>query len=124
VSALLVLSAIVVAAVSGIPALVAPRGTRHVSTVLLAVASILGLAGAALAFRTEGAIDAPWGIPGAAFSMRVDALSAFFLIPLFVVGFCVALYAEGYWPQSKAGGSSLRFFYGLEIGRASCRERV
>jgi hydrogenase-4 component B len=47
----------------------------------------------------------------------LDALSAFFLVPIFLVGGLAAIYGLGYWPQSKKPrtGRRLLFFYGLMV---------
>lgn len=47
----------------------------------------------------------PWSMPGGAFSLRLDGLSAFFLLPLFVVGLAGALYGAEYM---KGGRERLR----------------
>ena len=49
------------------------------------------------------------------FSLRLDALSAVFLLPAFLLGGCGLLYGTGYWPHTRLPGSStwIRTFYPL-----------
>ncbi|MBU0664827.1 MAG: hypothetical protein KJ990_09830 [Proteobacteria bacterium] len=44
----------------------------------------------------------PWSMPGGSFSLRLDGLSAFFLLPLFIVGLAGAVYATEYMQKEKA----------------------
>ncbi len=57
----------------------------------------LGAALAALAFRAEGTLSFPWSLPYGAFSVGIDPLSAFFLIPTFLLSGLAAAYAVGYF---------------------------
>ncbi len=59
---------------------------------------LLGLlaAGQGLAAGAAETFFLPLSIPGGAFSLRLDGLSAFFLLPLFVVGLAGALYGGEY----------------------------
>lgn len=44
----------------------------------------------------------PWGLPLASFSFRIDALSAFFLVPIAVLSICAAVYGVQYLePEEK-----------------------
>jgi hydrogenase-4 component B len=54
----------------------------------------------------------PWS-GGAFFSLRLDGLSAVFLLPAFFLGGCGLLYGTGYWPHAREPRSStwIRFFY-------------
>lgn len=75
----------------------------------------LGAAILCLLNREAYSLTVPWpGIMGA-FSLRIDALSAVFLIPAFFIAGTGLLYGCGYWPHSKLPGSSawIRFFYPL-----------
>ncbi|MGA7616492.1 MAG: proton-conducting transporter membrane subunit, partial [Thermoanaerobaculia bacterium] len=116
-TAVLILAGIVLCAVSGIPALFSTRSGARASTMLIALGGIAGIAGSIFALRGEiGIISEPWAIPGGAFHLRVDALSAFFIIPVFVVAFSCSLYSERSWPQSVRGAGVLRLFFGLVAG--------
>ena len=120
----LVLLAAGLAGLSGVPALLPGRlkeGGARASTILSVTASALGLAGAALALaggRARGTFVLPWGIPGGLFAAEVDALSALFLIPLFLVSGLGAVYGEAYWPLREHPESAprLRLFYGAMTG--------
>ncbi len=106
-------------ALSGLPGLLVPAGRRasqrfatwcHVLGCVLGVAA----AGLALAGGTSKAVFA-WPLPGGALTFTLDRLSAFFLVPVFVVAGLGSVYGEGYWPEAHhpESGRKLRFFYGL-----------
>jgi hydrogenase-4 component B len=120
VSAVLITGAAVLCAISGLPALTAPRGSRaacRISTALLMIAGAIGLIGAGLGLAgPTTTLSAPWAIPGGALRIRVDALSAFFAAPVFLLAAVGALYGEGYWPASRRRAGYVRFFYGLLAG--------
>jgi hydrogenase-4 component B len=63
------------------------------------VGSALGLA-QALSVLVQGAepapVDLPWSVPMGRLALGIDALSAFFLVPLFVVSALAAVYAIAY----------------------------
>lgn len=62
----------------------------------------------------------PWPAAGNSV-LGVDALSAFFLVPVFLVGGLGSIYGLGYWPQRQhmGDGHKLRFFWGtLTAGMA------
>lgn len=65
---------------------------------------LLGLiaAGQGLLAGTAATFVLPWAMPGASFSLRLDGLSAFFLLPLFIVGLAGALYGAEYMRKEKA----------------------
>jgi len=115
VSAMLIAVAVVICVVSGIPSLVSPRASR-LSLILILAGFAIGLAGAVVGFGAVREIAAPWAIPGGELRIRVDALSAFFVIPVFLLATCGAIYAEGYWPPQKPRAAYLRFFYGVLVG--------
>lgn len=83
------------------------RGADKVATFLGSGSSILGClfgliaAGQTLAAGVAEAFFLPWSMPGGAFSLRLDGLSAFFLLPLFVVGLAGALYGAEYMKGGK-----------------------
>ena len=49
--------------------------------------------GSGLAFR--------WPVPGGAFRIDVDGLSAMFLLQIFLVSLLGAIYGLGYWKQTE-----------------------
>ena len=63
----------------------------------------------------------PGPFPGAEFSVAVDGLSAFFLVPVFLISLLGNIYGLGYWKQTEhpQNGRKLRLFYGtLTAGMA------
>jgi hydrogenase-4 component B len=123
----LVLWGIVLAGSSGVPGLVLGRHSmvgQWASTVLAVSAGALGLGGIG-AFWFAGAsepIAQPWPLfPGVPFSVAVDGLSAFFLLPIFLISLLGNVYGLGYWRQTEhpENGRKLRLFYGtLTAGMA------
>jgi formate hydrogenlyase subunit 3/multisubunit Na+/H+ antiporter MnhD subunit len=71
------------------------------------LACLCGLAAAGQGLLAAGpeSFSLAWPLPGGAFSLRLDGLSAFFLLPLFIVGLTGALYGAEY---QKGGGARLR----------------
>ncbi len=119
----LIIVAIGLAAVSGAPGAVLPRRSQRgerVAAALMVSAALAGLAGAAGAFcgRPGGAPAAffPWPAAGNGL-VGLDALSAFFLVPVFLMGALGPLYGLGYWPQRRhpGNGRKLRLFWGLMV---------
>ena len=117
----LVLSGIILAAASGIPGLFSSRTStagQWATTLLAVLGAALGLAGVAR-FWTSGhssPIEQAWSIiPGAEFSIEMDGLSAFFLVPIFLISMLGSIYGLGYWKQTEhpANGRKLRLFYGV-----------
>ncbi|MHB8766755.1 MAG: proton-conducting transporter transmembrane domain-containing protein, partial [Deferrisomatales bacterium] len=119
----LVLLAAVLLALSGAPGLVLPRGSRAGEGLAVALAlagAAAGLAGAGLALAGAGGpgLDLPWTVPGARLRFEVDGLSAFFLVPVCLVGVLGSVYGLGYWSAAARPESAarLRGFYGLLLG--------
>ncbi len=79
-----------------------------------------GLAGLAAALRvllggTPESVRLPWSVPYGSFHLHLDALSAFFLIPLFLLAALAAVYGIGYMRKAAHGrnqGPSW-FYYNL-----------
>ena len=118
----LIVAAIALAAFSGVPGLFVPAGRRlgeRSSVVLLGLAAILGLAVAVWVLWSSRPLflDVGWTIPGSRLSLKVDALSGFFLVPIFAVPFLGAVYGLEYWNEAAHGesGGRLRFAYGLIV---------
>ena len=80
--------------------------------------SAAGIAGALIAFGggKGGQLLFPWPAVGGG-SIGIDGLSAFFLIPVFIVGGLGSIYGLGYWPQTKhqGNGRRLRLFWGFLV---------
>jgi formate hydrogenlyase subunit 3/multisubunit Na+/H+ antiporter MnhD subunit len=115
---LLALASVFVA-VSGVPGLFFPAGRaagQRVATVLHVAGCVLGAGAAAWALAGGGATARfAWPLPGASLTFVLDRLSAFFLVPVFVVAGLGSIYGEGYWPEARhpRNGRKLRAFYGL-----------
>jgi hydrogenase-4 component B len=117
----LVIGGIIVAALSGVPGLFFPRRSaagERIALVLLAAAAVSGGWGAvrALIIPSHGlGVALGWPVPGGAFRIQVDAISAMFLLQIFVVSFLGAVYGLSYWKQSEHpdNGRKLRLFYGV-----------
>jgi hydrogenase-4 component B len=77
--------------------------------------SAVGLAVAFGAMGKARSLALDWQVPGGDLAVRVDALTALFLVPLFVVAPLGAIYGLEYWRQSDhpGDGRKLRLFYGL-----------
>ncbi len=108
---------------SGLPGLLVGRSSAagercSLGMVLTGSAAGVWATVAALAAPVVPSIDIPWAVPGGAFSLAVDGVSACFLLPLFLVTALGALYGLGYWPQREqvATGNGLRLFYGILAG--------
>lgn len=105
-------------AVSGLPGLFMNAGSnagQRAANALLWLGALLGLTGAAIAFANPStAVYAPFG-PDTWWKIRVDALSAFFLLPVFLIPSLCSLYGLAYWPQLKhaENGQRLRFLFGM-----------
>ncbi len=56
-----------------------------------------------------------WGLPFGPCELVIDPLSAFFLLPVFLVSAAGSLFAVGYWPaaEHRTTERGLTFFYGL-----------
>jgi hydrogenase-4 component B len=117
----LVIVAIALAAISGIPGLFLSRMSRwgqRLAAVIMVGAALAGLAGACSALRT-GPLEVAWfPWPAAGNSLiGVDALSAFFLFPVFLMGGLGPVYGLGYWAQRRhpGNGRRLQLFWGFMV---------
>lgn len=107
-------------ALSGIPGLFLSWRSSFgqiMTTILSVSGAILGLIGSgwALVDGPGKGIALGWPIPGSELGLNVDALSAFFLIPVSLMAGLGSIYGLSYWKQSRhpRNGQRLRFFYGL-----------
>ncbi|HEX7527671.1 MAG TPA: hydrogenase, partial [Thermoanaerobaculia bacterium] len=107
---------------SGLPGLAFPSGrapAQRIATVLHVLGCVLGTAAAAWALAGDAVtIRLAWPLPGGSVTFSLDRLSAFFLVPVFVVSGLGAIYGEGYWAEARhpKNGRKLRCFYGLATG--------
>jgi hydrogenase-4 component B len=120
----LIFTATLLAALSGAPLLVpkllsASRG-QLLATFLMLLASLIGLTGAVMTLvlgRTE-LFTLPWTLPFDRPEIGIDPLSAWFLLPIFLIPGCAALYARSYWhaDQYPHNVRKMTFFFGLMAG--------
>ncbi len=116
-----VITAILLSAVSGVPGLFLHRSSgrgQWIAATGMVGAALAGLTGAWMALRPGpvSELHFPWPAAGDAI-VGVDALSAFFLVPVFLMGGLGAIYGLGYWPQAHKpeNGRKLRLFWGLLV---------
>ena len=122
-SGLLAIAAIAVAAASGLPGLLLRRRpvlAQRASAAALCGAAVLGVAAAVpvLAGAPPFLAHLPWRQPYASLALRLDSLSALFLLPILVVPALGAVYGLAYWPQERLGprAVALQLWYGLVAG--------
>lgn len=115
-SAILVLAGAVACIASGLPTRIGRRA-NIVTTPLIVAGAVTGLLGSVLGLlEPTTALALPWNIPGGAVALRVDALSAFFAAPVFLLAGAGGLYAERYWPIEHLRGDHVRIFFGIMTG--------
>ncbi|WP_243359491.1 proton-conducting transporter membrane subunit [Fundidesulfovibrio terrae] len=115
----LILAAMCSMGASGVPGLLSPRTSpwgQRIAASLMALGAVLGLAGAYLGYAApdDATLVLPWP-PASRSFIGVDALSAFFLVPIFLGGGLGSLYGLGYWRQREhpRSGRKLPLFWGL-----------
>lgn len=117
----LIVIALILAAASGLSGLVlspVSSSGQRIATGFMCASALFGLAGAGLALNIgEHSIsNFPWPALGNSI-IGIDALSAFFLVPIFLMGALGSIYGLGYWPQSRhpANSRKLVLFWGLLV---------
>jgi hydrogenase-4 component B len=122
VDAALLLGGVVLTAFSGLVGLPFARQSlwgQWLTTALAVVGSTCGLCGALSACHKPltDVFRGPSPIPGVDFVLAVDALSAMFVAPVFLISLLGSIYGLGYWKQSEhiENGRKLRLFYGLLV---------
>lgn len=117
----LIFTATLLAAISGVP-LLFPRllhasRAQLVAILLLLAASCAGLAGSIMTLFSGGSslFELSWTLPFGPAVFGIDQLSAWFLLPVFLVPGCAALYARSYWhaDQHPATVGKMTLFFGL-----------
>ncbi len=114
-----VLAAILVTAISGVPGLFIKKGAagQRFATIGAIVAALMALPSIISILLTQhtSTYVIAWNLPFDACEVAIDPLSAFFLIPIFVVFLCGSIYANGYWPAAshRSTEPGMTFFYGL-----------
>ena len=122
-SARLVVAAVLLVAASGVPGLFTrkPAGERF-ATALVVLAALSGMTGAGLVLAGAPAeLDLPWQVPGGRAALHVDAISAMFLLQIFLIAALGSIYGLAYWADRDhpGNGRKLRFFYGLLVAGLS-----
>ena len=101
----LVLAAIAAWLVLGAAGLAVPRRLRFISHVLFPASALVALLLAIVALGALGIAPQtavlPLGLPDLPFHVRLDALSAFFLLVLGAAGAAVSLFSAGYFRSSE-----------------------
>ncbi len=110
----LLLSAVAVLAGSGILAGLTSRRAGWPAAFGMAglfIATLLGVPACVMAMLPGHApemMSAAWKVPGGAFSVRLDALAAFFILPILIVSLLCGLYGaeylRAYMPRKAMGG--------------------
>jgi len=82
----------------------APRSAARANALVIAIAAVAcaGPAWHALARGESLALSLPWPVPGGAFAVALDPLSAFFLLPVAALSAICAVYAVGYLAHGDA----------------------
>jgi hydrogenase-4 component B len=114
--------AIIFTAISGVPALFFRRGNvavQRLAAVLMGIGVTSGLTAVFVTFYTgdnSPMFTFPWFVMGPCYT-GLDALSAFFLVPVFLMGGLGSIYGLGYWAQDRHPSNSkkLVLFWGLLI---------
>jgi len=109
-------------AASGLGGVFLPRrsaSSQWIAATLTVSAAVAGLTGAGLelACRQVDTLVLPFTVMGGQPVLAVDALSAFFLVPVFLMGSLGSIYGLGYWPQSHhlRTGGKVSLFWGLLV---------
>ena len=96
----------------GLAGLLAPRDLRFVGHTLYPLGALVGLSIAAVAFAALGrpaeVAVLPLGLPDLPFHLRLDALSAFFLLLLGGVGAAISIYSAGYLRKGEGNAPGLQ----------------
>jgi hydrogenase-4 component B len=119
----MILTAIVILSVSGLPAcLLSARSAagQRVATLLMFLGSLIGLGGIASSLNeaTPPTLCVSWFLPFGQFMITIDSISILFLAPIFLVPALGSIYGLGYWKQSEhlENTRQLVLFYGLLAG--------
>lgn len=117
--ATLAIIAVVAMGAAGLPGLVVrlPGPGQLFAAGLTVLAALVGIP-AAVALLLGGVTTTyslAWGLPFGPCELAIDPLSAFFLLPVFLVAAAASLYGLGYRPAARyvASEPSLTFFHGL-----------
>ena len=116
---IVIITATALIALSGLAGLIirpAAFGQKLAAAITIPAAA-LGFCAAVLMLVRQGhagyVID--WSLPFGVCEIGFDPLTAFFLLPIFLVTLCGSLYGLGYWPAARhqTTAPGVTFFYGL-----------
>ena len=112
------MTAIGLLVISGAPGLFIPRASpwnQRLSALLVCLGSLTGMIGAGFGMSQpdDSLFLFPW-MAARGSLVGIDALSAFFLFPVFIVGSMGSIYGLGYWPSSdhEKNGRKLQLSWG------------
>ncbi len=114
--------ALILTAVSGVPGLFFGRGSvtaQKIAAGLMCAGVVAGLIAASVFLFHNTAVPMelfPWFAMGQCY-IGVDSLSAFFLVPILIMGLLGSIYGLGYWrnDQNAANSRKLILFWGLLV---------
>ncbi len=96
----------------GLAGLAAPRNVGYVGRVLFPIGAVLAVGLAVVALSALGgapqSVVLPIGLPQLPFHLRIDALSAFFLLLIGAVGAGISIYAAGYFRPGEGTPAGLQ----------------
>ena len=120
-----VIIAIFISSASGLVGSCLPRRTawgQRIAAFMMISSSIFGLVGASLSLSANPSrtLIFPWPAMGNSI-IGIDSLSAFFLVPVFLMGGLGSIYGIGYWSQLShlRNSRKLQLFWGLLIAGMS-----
>jgi len=119
-SLILILIAIVTAAFSGVPAQFVSRFSTKsglYALLFMSISAVTAFGAVILAFcKSPVTASIKWPAMDTLY-FSIDPLSAFFLVPVFLMGFLGSLYGMSYWPHSRhpSNGRKLLIFWGLLV---------
>jgi len=106
-----IISVIVAWLAVGVLGLVRPRSIRYVGRVLFPIGAVVGIALAALGLASITSVAQttvlPLGLPGLPFHLRLDPLSAFFLLLLGAAAAGISVFSAGYFRASEGTAPGL-----------------
>ena len=117
--ALVALIAALVIGCAGIPGLFLGKlgAGQMISATATILAALAGVPASLLLLFSQATTtySLQWGLPFGPCELVIDPLSAFFLLPVFIVSAAGSLFALGYWPAAEHPKTErgLTFFYGL-----------
>jgi hydrogenase-4 component B len=125
-SLVLILTATALAGASGLPGLfLDPRRPwgQWIAAFMMSLSAVVGIAGAVMGLEGSYgiALALPSSLMGGGLTLGMDALSAFFLVPIFAMGGLGSIYGLGYWSPSEheTSGRILGLFWGTLVAGMS-----